>query len=175
MEIFVQSEQNAEERQHHFDELRPEGEFEVVADELRGFEDLVEVLFDVRDARVLIEHRAAFVMMGQAAEVEVDRADERGVVIGDEHLCVDEARGVFVDLDPCRTQFLIGTTGEAEDRLLVGDMRSDDTHVHASHGRVAESHGEMMVDDEVRGGDVEIFLRPTEEVTEVLLTDLLVI
>jgi hypothetical protein len=81
---------------------------------------------------------SAFEVEIKRTVVHVDGADRRDDIIGDEHLFVDEARGVLVNLATGFKQVPIVASGDMENRFFIGDMRGENPDIDPAFGGVRD-------------------------------------
>ena len=93
-----------------------------IFDAFAFLEGFIEILLDVRNDAGFDDHQAAFKMEHQGTVIEVESPDRRDFPIDQEHLLMDEAGSVFIDLDPCFDQIAVIGTGNLEYGRLIGDM-----------------------------------------------------
>ena len=115
-----------------------------------------EIVADFQDGASLVEPDGAFEVEVEAAVVEVDGANDGSGIVGDEGFGVEEAGGVFVDLDAVAQKGGIIGAGDGEDVPFIGNMGHSDADVDAALGGGAERSGELVIQDEVGGIDVDV-------------------
>lgn len=92
----------------------------------------------------------------EAAVVEIDGADDGCGVVGDEGFGVEEAGGVFVNLDAVAQKRWIIGAGDGENVPFVGDMGNGDADVYAALSGCTEGGGQLVVQDKVGRVDVDV-------------------
>ena len=92
-------------------------------------------------------------MQIQAAEVQIDRADDGLLRVGQIDLRVDKTRRVFKNANACARQLLIVCARDRVDIPFVRDAGRDDAHVDACFCRDAQRRGHFIVQDQIRRHD----------------------
>ena len=95
-------------------------------------------------------------MQIKTAEIDVGRADNSSAVIADKHLGMDKSRRVFKNADACTQKLGIMGAGDHVDIPLVRYMRGDDAHINSALCSKAEGVDHLVVQNQVRRGDVDI-------------------
>ena len=114
-------------------------------------------------------------MMTQASVVEVDRADDGGIVVADEDLRMHKARRIFVDAHARPHQRRIIRLRQRIRRGLVRHARQDQPHVHAALGGIDQRVFQLAVQNQIRRHDVDVFLRAAEDVNVHALAELILV
>ena len=130
---------------------------------------VLEILLDLGDAGDVPQIGRALKVVVEAAVVQVDGAHHRLGVVADEDLGVHESGGVLPDLDPGVQKRRVMGEGEGIREGFVRDARQDQPHVHAPLGRKGQGGLELAVEDQIRGHDVHVSLRPVQDVDVHLL------
>ena len=97
-------------------------------------------------------------MQIKTAEIDVGRADNSGAVIADKHLGMDKSRRVFKNADTCTQKLGIMGAGDHVDIPLVWYMRGDDAYINAALCSKAEGVDHLVIQNQIRRGDVDIVL-----------------
>ena len=97
-------------------------------------------------------------MEEQAAVIQVDGTYGGKAVVHHKVFGVDEAGGVFINLDSGLQQRGIVGPGNLKNIPLVRDVGGDDAHIHPGLGGVAQGGVGGHVDDQVGCGDIDIVL-----------------
>ena len=96
-------------------------------------------------------------MEEQAAVIQVHSAHRGKAVVHHEVFGVDEAGGVLIDAHAGLQERGVVGAGHLEHIALVRDVGGDDAHIHPGLGRVAQGGVGGHVDDQIGGGDVDVF------------------
>ena len=97
-------------------------------------------------------------MQIKAAEIDVGRTDNSGAVIADKHLGMDKSRRVFKNADACTQKLGIMGAGNHVDIPLVRYVWGDDAHINAALCSKAEGVDHLVIQNQIRSGDVDIVL-----------------
>ena len=89
--------------------------------------------------------------------IEIDRSHDAGLVVADHALGMNKAGGVFVNPDARFEERPVIGSREAEHGLFIGNPGRHDTDVHAPFGGVTERRAHKVVQNEVRGKNIQIF------------------
>ena len=92
-------------------------------------------------------------MQIQAAEVQIDRADDGLLRVGQIDLRVDKTRRVFKNADARAHQFLIVCARDRVDIPLVRDAWRDDAYIDACFSCDTERRGHFVVQNQIRRHD----------------------
>ena len=90
---------------------------------LRHPEGILEIGLHIPDYASMVEKDGQLEMQVEGPVVHVGRADYRDIVIGKEHLRMEEAGDELIDLHSRLEKRHIVRAGDLEYRLLVRDMR----------------------------------------------------
>ena len=123
----------------------------------------------------VIEIHGVFKMQIQAAEVQIDCADNSLLRVGQIDLGVDEARRIFEDTHACARQLLIVCARDRVDIPFVRDAGRDDAHVDACFCRDAQRRGHFIVQDQIRRHDPHPLLRRGNDGLQNRRADVLVV
>ena len=107
----------------------------------------------------------------QAAEVHVYAAHHCHAVVADKAFGVDKTGDILVDFDAERGELTVVRAGDRVYKPLIGNVRRDNPHVHAAFCREGKSVLHLVVDNEVRGSDIDILLRVVDDVEVDVFTD----
>ena len=127
-------------------------------DGLAEGQGVLKIPLNIVDAGGIAQPNAVLKVEKQAAVVQVHRAHRGEAAIHHKVFGVDEAGGVFIDVDPGVQQGGIVGAGHLEHIALVGDVGGDEIHVHPGLGGVAQGGVGGHVHDEVGRGDIDILL-----------------
>ena len=123
-----------------------------------------EILLHVRYSTAAVHPDGILQMQVKTAVVQIDGPHDGVFIVADHGLGVDEARGVFIDMNARFLQRFVVGSGQEKHGLLIGDMGRDDPHVDPGlRGGTKRCH-HLIVDDEVGGSDVYIFFGPVNHV-----------
>ncbi len=95
-------------------------------------------------------------MKVETAVVEVDGAHHGHLIVTQTAFCMNEPRGIFVDLHSRLHQAPVVGTGDGKDERLVRDARRDNPHIHPSLRRQPEGPLHIVVDDQIRRVNIDI-------------------
>ena len=77
---------------------------------------------------------------------------------------MNKAWGIFVNFNPCLQQYGIVRTGKKVNYLLIGDAGSNNPNVDPCLRGNGKGFDHIAVDDQVRGRNVNVFLRFIQEI-----------
>lgn len=136
---------------------------------------LLKVALNTQDLRVVVHHRTSFKVVIKASVVKVHRAHRGDLVVAHEVFGVDEAWQVQVDVHAAfHERFKEGATHTEGDEVVVprgDDHRNLDAPLHHE----GEGLFELVVDDDVGRGDVNISLCFGKDIKVDVLCDVLFI
>ena len=127
---------------------------------------LFNIPADVGHHRRVADEHPVFIVEKQAAEIQVDRTDRRAAIVPQHQLAVNETGGIFVNLHPVFHQMPIIVPVDQPDIPVIADGGGADAHIHAAPGRQAEGGAELLIDDQIRGGQPQILPRASRRLPD---------
>ena len=100
----------------------------------------------------------------QTAEVHIDRAHNRHFIVTDHLLGMNKARRIFVDPHAFGCQTCIIASGNFIDQRLIRNTRRNNPHIHAAFRCQYQRTLHLITDNQIRRGDIDIFLRTLDHV-----------
>jgi len=85
-------------------------------------------------------------------------------IIGHHILAVDKSWRVLKDLNPCFHQIRVGSTGNNLNQLLIRNERSHDTDIHSPHSSILNILRQVVVNNQIRRGNVDIVRSLTDDI-----------
>ena len=78
-----------------------------------------KIPLNVLDGMRAIKANATFKVHIQTSEIQIDRADAGKLTVADHAFCMNEAVGIFIELDTCRQQLaVVGSSGKMHHALV---------------------------------------------------------
>ena len=112
----------------------------------------------------MIHQDSIFIMVHQTAVVKVNRPYHSKFIIGHHILAVDKSWRVLKDLNPCFHQIRVGSTGNNLNQLLIRNERSHDTDIHSPHSSILNILRQVVVNNQIRRGNVDIVRSLTDDI-----------
>ena len=100
----------------------------------------------------------------QAAVIQVGGAHHGCLVIAQAHFGVDEAGLIFVDLDAALDEGLVIGAADHVDIPFIRVGGGDDADIYTTFCRGFQGGDKFIIQDEVGCGDIDIMVRPLDEV-----------
>ena len=142
---------------------------------MTDLERFQKIVTKLGDGFCAIHPDTTFKLQIQTAEIHICRADDGGIVIGNEGLGMDKARGIFINADACFDKLaVIRARGEMDDALIEA-ARGDDADIDTALGRGAERGYHTVIDDEIGSHDVDVFSRFRDHLRIHVVGDVLII
>ena len=139
--------ENAEDLKDSRDKSLESVRLEIDRDFLGDADHLLEVFFDIFEARCVIYDHRILEVVGQRPEIEVDRAN-RGDLIIDEHaFLMVEARGVCINMDSTFKIEVELALSHPVDDLLIRDAWDDEIDFNATLSRALKGSYERVSAD----------------------------
>ena len=111
----------------------------------------------------------------EAPEVQVHGAGDGVAAVHQVDLGVDKARRILIDPDACLGEHFVVGPGDGMDIPLVWDMGRDDPHVQAGLGGGEQGGGDLVVQDQIGGHNIDGPDGPLEQGQQRTLADVLVV
>ena len=112
----------------------------------------------------MVQQHGVFVVEVQAALIEVGGAHHGCLVIAQAHFGVDEAGLILIDLDAALDEGLVIGAADHVDIPFIRVGGGDDADIHAAFRRGFQGGDKFIIQDEVGCGDIDIMVRPLDEV-----------
>ena len=136
----------------------------------RQLESLGERTMRVGYYRCAIYPHGVLKMVNETAVIEVYRAYNGVFTVGDERFLVDKAGSILVYPHTRTHKPGIGALGHHLYYPFIRDGGGDYSDVDPSQGGVAQSDGEIVIDNEIRSRDINVALRLVYHVQKHVLT-----
>lgn len=147
----------------------------MAVDFARFFDGVQNIIADFVHDRGFVKQTAALKLQIEAAEIHVDGSDNGDVVVRDNHLFVQKARRVFVNLDARLDELGIKRAGHSVDELFVRNARRQNAHIDAGFGGVAQRGCHLVVQAEIRRCDVYAACSAVDDVQKDVFADVFVV
>ena len=113
---------------------------------------------------VFVEPYSIFEMEIQASVIQIDCSYDCYLVITYKRFCMQEARLVFIDTDTGFQQLFIVRLCQQKDHLFIRDSGSHNADVHTAFCSKTERGHHLIVNNQVRCTDVDVFTCPVNDV-----------
>ena len=114
-------------------------------------------------------------MQIEAAVIQIDRSDCRNLIITDKGFCMQKAGLIFKNTHSCLQQRPIIRLCEQKDHLLIRDARRHDPHIYAALCRKTKRCDNLIIGNQIRRKNVDIFFRAVDDVQIYIFTNRLII
>ena len=112
----------------------------------------------------MVHQDCIFIMVNQTAVIKVNRPYHGKFIIGHHVLAVDKPWRVLKNLNPRFHQIRIGSAGNNLNQLLVRNERSHDADIHSPHSSILDILRQVVVNDQIRRGNVDIVRSLTDDI-----------